>query len=72
MVGMSTKSAGGIKTLSITWTTPLDAATSAVTTFASFTLTPSALTVNVTSSPLSTVAAKPSVNAVDRTLPDTT
>ena len=71
-LGMSTRSAGGIKTLSITWITPLDDSTSAVTTLASLTRTLSALTVNVRSSLFSAVAVMPSVKSEDITLPETT
>ena len=72
MVGMSARSAGGIKTLSITWITPFDAGTSAVTTLASLTFTPSAFTVKVSVSELTAVAVIPSVKSEDITLPGTT
>ncbi len=64
-------SAGGIKTLSMTWITPFDAGTSANTTFASLTITPSPIE-KVKSSPFTAAATKPSVTAEDGTAPDTT
>ena len=67
----SVTSAGGISTLSITWMTPLDAGTSASTTFASLTITPSP-TAKDRSSPFTAVADMPSVTADDGTAPDTT
>ena len=67
----SVTSAGGISTLSITWMTPLDAGTSASTTFASLTITPSP-TAKDKSSPFTAAADMPSVTADDGTAPDTT
>ena len=67
----SVTSAGGMRTLSITWMTPLDAGTSASTTFASLTITPSP-TVKDRSSPLTAAADMPSVTADDGTAPETT
>ena len=63
--GISTKSAGGIKTLSMTWTTPLLALTSAVVTVASLIITEPPETVNEASSPFSIVTVRPSVTALD-------
>ena len=70
-VGISTKSAGGINTLSITCMIPFDAITSAVTTVASLTMTVS-LTVKVTSSPFTIVAVIPSVTSEEATDPEYT
>ena len=55
----------------MTWITPFDAGTSANTTFASLTITPSP-TEKVKSSPFTAPATKPSVTAEDGTSPDTT
>ena len=71
-VGISAKSAGGIRTLSITWMTPLDAITSADVTVASFTMTDPSDTVNDRSSPLSASADMPSVTSEAVTEPLTT
>ena len=71
VVGMSTGSAGGINTLSITCITPLLVATSAVTTLASLTITPLVKS-KVRSSPLTAVATIPSLNALEGTLEPTT
>ena len=54
----------------MTWITPFDAGTSANTTFASLTITPSP-TEKVKSSPFTAPATKPSVTAEDGTAPDT-
>ena len=71
-LGISTKSAGGIKTVSMTCITPFDAITSALTTFASLTITTSAFTVNDRLSPFKAGATIPSVRSVDRTESETT
>ena len=63
-------SAGGMRTLSITWIIPLDATTSAVVTVASPMLTAPSATVNVASSPFSIVTVRPSVTAEDSTDPE--
>ena len=72
VAGISTKSAGGISTVSITWITPLDAGTSAKATVAPDTVTASAETVKDNASPFNAVAVIPSVRSVDKTCPDTT
>ncbi len=69
MVGISSRSAGGINTLSITWMIPLLARTSAVVTFASLIMTLPSVTVKVASSPLSIVAVMPSVTLAASTEP---
>ena len=69
-VGMSTRSTGGISTLSITWITPLLAGTSASVTVASPTITASAVTVNDASSPLTIVTVNPSVTSAALTAPE--
>ena len=68
---ISTRSAGGISTLSMTWITPLVVITSARITLASLTITPSP-TEKLRSSPLTAAAVIPSVTADDSTLPETT
>ena len=60
---ISTKSAGGISTLSITWITPFDATTSAVVTVASPIITVPSATVNDASSPLAIATVSPSVTS---------
>ena len=70
VVGMSKTSAGGIRTLSITWITPFEAITSGSVTFASPMLTVPSATVNVASSPFSIVTVSPSVTAEDSTDPE--
>ena len=62
-------SAGGIRTLSMTWIIPLDAITSKSVTVASPILTTPSATVNVASSPFSMVTVRPSVTAEDSTDP---
>ena len=69
---MSTRSAGGINTVSITWITPFEAITSALVTVAPDTVTASAETVKVRSSPLYAVAVIPSDKSVDKYCPSTT
>ena len=64
-------SAGGIKTLSITWIIPLDETTSAPVTVASPTVTV-APTPNFTLSPLTISASIPSVSMLEVTSPDST
>ena len=65
-------SAGGMRTLSITWIIPLDAITSGWVTVASPMLTAPSATVNVASSPFSIVTVSPSVTAEDSTDPEYT
>ena len=67
---ISTKSAGGINTLSITWITPFDAITSAVVTVASPTITVPSVTVNEASSPLTIATVNPSVTPAALTAPE--
>lgn len=62
---------GGISTLSMTWITPLSAATSAVTTLASFTIAPLSRSM-VTSAPSTVAVFVPSLRSPDMTLPETT
>ena len=59
-----------MRTLSITWMTPLLAGTSARVTVASPMLTAPSATVNVASSPFSIVTVRPSVTAEDSTDPE--
>ena len=68
----SVTSAGGMRTLSITWMTPLLAGTSASVTVASPIMTVPSATVKVASSPFSMVTVKPSVTAEDCTDPEYT
>ena len=70
--GMSTRSAGGINTASITWITPFEAITSADVTVAPETVTASVETVKSRVSPFNAVAVIPSVRSVDKTCPATT
>ena len=72
VAGMSRTSAGGMRTLSITWITPLLAGTSASVTVASPMLTAPSATVKVASSPFSIVTVSPSVTAEDSTDPEYT
>ena len=67
---MSTRSTGGISTLSITWITPLLAITSVAIILASPTITASAVTVNDASSPLTIVTVNPSVTSAALTAPE--
>lgn len=62
---------GGRITLSITWITPFEAATSAVTTLAPFTLTPPSV-VTVIAAPWTVAAFMPFDRSADITLPATT
>ncbi len=68
-VGMS--SAGGVRTLSITWIIPFEAGTSARVTLASLTMTPCP-TEKVRSSPLYAPTVMPSVKDDELTEPTTT
>ena len=68
---MSFGVAVGIRTLSITWITPLLVLTSAKVTLAPFTITPSP-TVNDIGFPLTVFADIHSVTAVEGTAPETT
>ena len=67
---ISTRSAGGISTLSMTWITPFDAGTSANTTVASPTITVPSVTVNDASSPLTIATVNPSVTSAALTAPE--
>ena len=69
VAGMSSSSAGGNRTASITCTTPLLAITSAVVTFAPSIETTPSWTWNVALSPFSIVTSSPSVTASDCTAP---
>ena len=60
----------GISTVSMAWITPLSAATSAATTYASFTIAPPMVLI-ITSLP-STVFTLPAFRSVEMTLPATT
>ena len=66
---ISTRSAGGISTLSMTWITPFDAGTSANTTVASPIITVPSVTVNEASSSLTIVTVNPSVTSAALTAP---
>ena len=68
-MGMSPKSAGGIRTLSMTWIIPFEAITSADVTVASFTMTLPSVIVNERSSPLSASTDRPSLTSEDATAP---
>ena len=72
VVGISTKSAGGISTASITCITPLDVRTSAIVTIAPETVTELPDIEIVKSSPFNAVAVIPSDKSVDITCPATT
>ena len=68
MVGISFMSAGGVRTLSMTWITPLLATTSGDTTVASSIITEPSVTVKDALSPFIISTDRPSVTSDDITL----